>query len=195
MAGQEMDKKEFFRRMYDRYSDDMYRFAFRVLRNESDTQDAVQNALIRLYEHLDTVMKINQRSDGKEKAYILMIVKNTAVDIFKKNKGDVQLYNTMVMDREFRRAVLGYELPKSEADRERELMLEECLKELKTEYLEAIDLFYYEGYTQKEIAEVLGISEQLAGVRLHRARKAVKHLMKKRGYDKWFRLEQRETEV
>ncbi len=192
MTGEGTDRKELFKEMYERYGDEMYRSAFRILNNEPDTQDAVQNALIRLYEHLNTVESIIQRG-GSAEAYVITLALNTARDLYSKNKASIELYHMVVKDRAVRQKLLEPGSGDSVYERKCAAIVQECLKAVKEEYVNIISLYYYEGYSLKEISEVLGISEQTATVRLWRARKAVEHVLEKSGYDKWIRKNRKES--
>ncbi|MBQ9119243.1 MAG: sigma-70 family RNA polymerase sigma factor [Lachnospiraceae bacterium] len=175
------DRKERFNEIYERYKDAMYRCAYSILNNESDALDAVQNAFIRLYEHMDTVMKADEK-DGKEEAYVMTITRNAARDLYVKNKASVSLFYNMLEDKDFLRKSLGGSSAGSRAERMKEVALQECLREVNDDYNHIISLYYYQGYSLKEIAELYEITEQSATVRLHRARKAVERVLKKLGY-------------
>ena len=63
--------------LYQNYNRKMYAWAYRILKNDADTQDAVQNALITLAGQLSDLPE----DEEKLAAYIYITVKNAAIDI------------------------------------------------------------------------------------------------------------------
>ena len=43
---QKSKREQFFNELYEKYKDVMYRIAFKVVKNDADAQDAVQNAMM-----------------------------------------------------------------------------------------------------------------------------------------------------
>lgn len=191
MDFQKKEREEIFVRLYKTYGEDMYRYALSILKNEADAEDAVQNAMIRLYEHLDTVMQIEE---GKENAYVMTIMRNVAYNLYNKNKSSVNLHKDIDITEEIE--FVDYEAAQNlvyyikEEEEESALML--CLKEINEDYSHIIMLYYYEGYSLKEIADLYQIAEATATVRLHRARKAVERELRKKGYYEKLRKERGE---
>jgi RNA polymerase sigma factor (sigma-70 family) len=132
--------------LYDRYGRPAYGLALRVLRDESLAEDAVQDAFL-------TVWRTAARfvpEKGKASTWILTLVHRRAVDVVR---------------REQRRRTDSLEQAPEPggggADEEAWLRLQRervqaALKQLPDQQREALELAYYGGFTQSELAERLG---------------------------------------
>lgn len=76
------EKKDKFEALYYEYRDIMYNFAFRILNDSYLAEDAVHNAFLKLLKNLD---KIKELKSKETKTYLLIIVRNTSYNIWKKN--------------------------------------------------------------------------------------------------------------
>jgi RNA polymerase sigma factor (sigma-70 family) len=132
--------------LYDRYGRPAYGLALRILRDESLAEDAVQEAFL-------TVWRTAARfvpEKGKASTWILTLVHRRAVDVVR---------------REQRRRTDSLEQAPEPggggADEEAWLRLQRervqaALKQLPDQQREALELAYYGGFTQSELAERLG---------------------------------------
>jgi len=142
--------------MYHRHIDTIYKVCFMLLRDRSDTEDAVQTVFMKLMQSRKTF------SDHEhEKAWLIRTAQN---------------YCKNVLFHWWRRK-------KVSADRlpEPAIPIREDLQEvwrlaldLPAKYKTVVYLFYYEGYSSKEIARMLEINESTIRSRLRTAR----HLLK-----------------
>ncbi|MGL5259319.1 MAG: RNA polymerase sigma factor [Lachnospiraceae bacterium] len=53
----------------------------RILKNQDSAEDAVHNAFLRVINHLE---KINENDCHKTRAFLVVILKNIAIDIYRK---------------------------------------------------------------------------------------------------------------
>lgn len=148
------DKRESeVRHILQTYGDMLYRTAYVLLGNPHDVQDALQEALLRYLEKSPAFV-----SQDHEKAWLLRVTANCCRDCLR-----------------FRRR-------HSHADLE---PLRECLPARETRHLQelyslpakwktVLILHYFEGYSVKEIGEILGLSENAVKKRLQRAREALR---------------------
>lgn len=145
----------------EKYHGTVFRVAYSYVKNREDAEDIVQEAFLRLY---NSESRFN--ADENVKAWLIRVSVNLAKDILKSSwlKGRTEL------DRD-----IPYE------NKEESIMLD-CIHRLKPEYCSVILLYYYEGYSVKEIAEILRISPTLVTTRLSRARKQLKETLLKEGY-------------
>ena len=63
-------------------------------------------------------------------------------------------------------------------------MLVEAVMQLEEEDRLIVQLYYYEDYSIKEIARIVGMKESSVYTRLNRARKKIQRWMTKKGYDR-----------
>jgi RNA polymerase sigma factor (sigma-70 family) len=132
--------------LYDRYGRPAYGLALRVLRDESLAEDAVQDAFL-------TVWNSAQRfvpERGKASTWILTLVHRRAVDVVRRE----QRRRADSLD-------AAQEPAAGEVDEEAWLRLQRervqaALRRLPDPQREALELAYYGGFTQSELADRLG---------------------------------------
>ena len=135
-------------RLYDAYSQDIYRLAFTYLRSTQDAEDICHSVFLALVEKDVTLFP------GKEKAWLLKCTanacKNHLKSFWKQNREDLDEHMVLTDNR----------------DRE----LWSLVGTLPPKYRAVIHLYYYEGYQQDEIARILGITRTAVQTRMQRAR-------------------------
>lgn len=132
--------------LYDRYGRPAYGLALRVLRDEALAEDAVQEAFLSLWRTASRFVP----EKGKASTWILTLVHRRSVDLVRRE--------------EQRRAdPLDHvaEPGGGSVDEEAWLRLQRervqgALKQLPDQQREALELAYYGGFTQSELAERLG---------------------------------------
>jgi RNA polymerase sigma factor (sigma-70 family) len=133
--------------LYDRFGRLAYGVALRILRDRALAEDAVQEAFLAVWRSADAY----QRERAKPSTWILTLVHRRAVDLVRRE------------DR--RRGAPLDEAPEptvggvpDEADlRERRIAVQAALQQLPADQRQALELAYYGGYTQSELAERLGV--------------------------------------
>lgn len=140
-------------RLFDTYADDAFRLAYTYLGSRPDAEDVVQDVFVKLIRSDVTI------SQGKEKSYILTMTANRCKDFLKSAN--------VVFNDPFDDAVeVGSENEFDEDDTE----MYEAVSELPDKLRVAIHLHYYEGYSLKEIADILDIAPSAVSMRLTRAK-------------------------
>ena len=134
----------------------MYRFAFSILKNDVDAEDAVSEAIIKGYENLSKL-----RDKEKLKVWMMSILSNEAKKIYKKEK----CY------------ILEDALPEYAITEEKDYELWDVVKSLPQNFSKVIILYYYEGFSTKEIAQILKIAEGTVKSRLSRGRDQIKDML------------------
>jgi len=133
--------------LYDRYGRPAYGLALRILRDEALAEDAVQEAFLALWR--TAARFVPER--GKASTWILTLVHRRAVDLVRRE--------------ERRRTDTLEQAPEPESvgsvDEEAWLRLQRervqtALKRLPDQQREALELAYYGGFTQSELADRLG---------------------------------------
>lgn len=150
-----------YHRIVETYLDEVYRTVFCYCKNKETAEDAVQNTFLKLLNTKDTQFK-----DEKHIKYWLIKVavnecKNMWKSFWNRNKVSFEELDT---DLSYRDKVHEE--------------LAEILEKLPKNYRVVIHLYYYEEYSVKEIATILGISESNVQVRLKRARDKMKVLLR-----------------
>jgi RNA polymerase sigma factor (sigma-70 family) len=132
--------------LYDRYGRPAYGLALRVLRDETLAEDAVQEAFMSLWRTAPRFVP----ERGKASTWILTLVHRKAVDIVRREQ--VRRTDALAEDAEDQ-AQAADEEAWLRLQRER---VQNALRQLPDQQREAIELAYYGGFTQSELAERLG---------------------------------------
>ena len=153
-----MDKEELLK-LYDQYSEHVFRLACSFLGSPVDAEDIVQDVFLKIYE------KHCQIHKGKEKTFLLKVTANCCRDYLRqKCKRCTVAFDDVENE-------LYYESLSSE---ESELL--QAILNLPRKYRIVIHLHYYEGYTFKEIGNILHLSPSAVSMRIHRGREELKKI-------------------
>lgn len=142
--------------LYKTYGQDVYRLALSYLSNCHDAEDICQSVFLKLLE------KNIQLLPGKEKAWLLTCTANAC-------KNHLQSFwrkHTQELDEN---------LVFCDAS---DLELWHSVASLPPKYRAVVHLYYYEGYAQEEIAQILGITRTAVQTRMSRARKILEKELK-----------------
>ena len=147
-----------FDELVERYQLRLFRFAFRLLRDRSEAEDAVQEAFVRAYRALPSY-----RPDGFFSSWMYCIALN---ECRRRMRG--------------RRPTVGLELAPHVANepdpqqsilaQERNRQLREAVGALPEHYRLVMVLFYFEDMSVDQISRTLSVSVSAVKVRLHRGR-------------------------
>jgi len=179
---------EAFRVLVERYQGRAYRLALRVLRDEEQARDAVQDAFLKAYVNLG-------RFEGRSSFYtwLYRLVMNLCLDV-KRRDHSVRVVETgeptdleRIATPDVRGADEGpwrahEESPDAAVDRsELRGALARAIDELPEAARETLVLREVEGLSYAEIAESLGIPKGTVMSRLHYARRRVQELLRQSG--------------
>lgn len=151
--------KEKFENLAEKYMDMIYRVAYSWTKNSDDANDVTQDVLIQLY-------KTNREfeSDAHIKNWLIKVTVNQCKMVFR------SLWNKMENISDYAETI-GFE-------EESHLDLFLAVMKLDKKYRVPLMLFYYEGYSTKEISSLLGIPEKTISTRLFRAKAKLKNYLK-----------------
>ncbi|MCH5251815.1 MAG: RNA polymerase sigma factor [Lachnospiraceae bacterium] len=149
--------EEEYSEVVERFSDMIFRIAYQNLLNIHDAEDAVQDVFLKLLKQKNKCF----HDEEHLKSWLIRITINQCLDykkaFFRKNTVPLE----------------DLEIPYEQ--KERELMEE--LYRLPKEYRNILYLHYYEGYTIKEIAKILGKKQNTVNSKLTRGRNQLKKIM------------------
>lgn len=143
------------------YQDLMYRIGFSILRNDEDTKDAVQESILKAFEHIESL-----KDNKKFKAWILKILTNTSYEMIRKRKDVLELTdeisenNSSIEDRLCNK-----------------ITVLDIISNLDVKYREVIVLYYYEDMSIKEISQLMNLTEDNVKKRLSRGREKLKKFL------------------
>ena len=133
--------------LYDRFGGVAYGLALRILRDEALAQDAVQEAFLAIWRSADRFLA----ERAKASTWILTLVHRRAVDLVRREnrrRGEPleRAAEPVAPATTEDEATIGFE----------RRVVQEALRQLTPEQREALELGYYGGLTQSELAERLG---------------------------------------
>ena len=161
------EDKHIFIKLHEEYSQVMYRIAYGILRDSALAEDAVQESFIRVIKNFDKIIK------GKcpqTKKYFVNIVRSISIDVYRKRKKQ----QTLSFD-EFEETIADdFKNIENLLDG---MEIEVYLFQLPKSYYTILSLKYDNGYSYKEIAEILDIKEENVKKRLQRARNKLREIL------------------
>ncbi len=161
--------------LVEEYADLVFRAAYRIVQNEQDAEDVMQETFLSVYKKI-----ANFRGNSKLSSWLYRIASNAALDLVRakgRKQGKDTAFDDMteIEDEE-------YELVDDEALHPEDELLEneslerirEALAEMPVKLRVAYLLYMVDGFSLQEVAEKLEIKLSAAKVRVHRARKFLK---------------------
>ena len=144
-----------FNRSVDAFSDHIFRYILKQIKDDDLAKDIVQESYIKLWEN------VNQIEYVKTKAWLFKTAYRTMIDIIRKRKFETKVDNIVHP---------GH----SESYSDLKYWLDKALETLPENQRSAILLRDYEGYSYLEIGEILSLSESQVKVYIYRGRIALK---------------------
>ena len=144
-------KKEQLGQMIIQSEDTLYHIAKTLLYNDADCADAIQEAIVKAFAGLHRLQK-----DAYAKTWLIRILMNECYAIMRREKRVVSLED--------------YQQEVAAAETEDYSDLYEALRQLPEESRICVTLYYLEGYSVRETAKLLDITESAVKNRLARAR-------------------------
>lgn len=163
-----MGDREAHFRLYKLYSRAMYNVGYRIIGNEEDAEDVLQEAFVSAFKNLESY-----RGDATFGAWLKRIVVNKSINVIKKRKE-----NVLAQEEEF-----DVPAEEAEADYRPELSVDKvrkCIEMLPDGYRSVLSLYLLEGYDHEEIAGILGITESTSKSQLNRAKGKLRELLIKK---------------
>ncbi|AHY45557.1 sigma70-ECF: RNA polymerase sigma factor, sigma-70 family [Rubrobacter radiotolerans] len=156
-----------FAELVERHQDAVYRVCYRVLGNRQDAEDAAQEAFVRAFERLTSF-------EGRSafKTWLVRLALNVSLNERKKRgraerKASEALHQTVSEDSPESEAVSA-----DAAERVRTALLL-----VREDHRAAVVLKDLEGYSFREVGEMLGVSEATARVWAHRGRQRLREVL------------------
>ena len=135
------------RELYNRFSGILFAICYRYASNKSDAEDMLQEGFIKIF------TKINSfENKGNFEGWMKKVIVHTCINYIKKNKkfGEIiyldNVYNLEIKEESIASRLLGKQVM-------------DCLRSLPLGYRTVINLYAIEGYSHKEIGDILEIGE------------------------------------
>jgi RNA polymerase sigma-70 factor (ECF subfamily) len=163
-----------FRTIMERHNRRLYRIARSILRNDSEAEDAVQEAYVKAFTHLDGF-----RGDSSLATWLARITMNEALGRLRRERPSVNLETFETQ--QTKAQIITFPQTATSDDPERTMAQREILRlvERATDNLPEIFRIVFmtrviEGMSVEETADILGLQPGTVKTRLHRARRLVR---------------------
>lgn len=152
------------KKLYHIYHDKMFPICFRYIKNRVETEDIVQEAFIKLFKNLSTF-----KFEGSFDGWVRKIFVNTALEYLRDRKepygviSNIENYlsynHSNALDNLFEKDIINISL------------------KLDKGYCTVFNLYAVKGYSHKEIAQHLGITESTSKSQLSRAKAKLRTML------------------
>lgn len=155
---------EEFTGIIDPIKDKLYRYAYRIVKDEMEAEDVVQEVIIKLWKKKEQFAEI-----GNKEAWCMTLTRNLSIDKTRSRKGRVESIEDYHHVKDSARD--PYSETKS-SDMMKHIM--ELMDKLPDNQKSVLHLRDVEGYSYKEISEITTLSVDQVKVNLYRARKSMR---------------------
>lgn len=169
------EERQKFKKIYITYRMKLQYVAVSILKDSHEAENIVHDTFLTIIDNLD---KIDEIECNKTWNYIVTILKNKCFNYIKKQKRcDVVDTEMLEVFEENTEDIVSEILQK-----EMMSVLQKSIQQLKYPYKEVIYLQYYNELSSKEIGKILGISAENVRQIAKRAKKCLKEVLVKMGY-------------
>jgi RNA polymerase sigma factor (sigma-70 family) len=154
--------------LYNRYSPKMLAVCYRFAHNREDAEDMLQEGFIKVFLQIHTFL-----NKGAFEGWIRRIIVHTCINHLKKNKrfnesvDIIQAVSIQVREENIPSIVQAKQIV-------------DCIRLLPLGYRTVLNLYAIEGYSHKEISEMLDIEESTSRSQYTRARQMLEEILIKR---------------
>ncbi|MBN8836577.1 MAG: sigma-70 family RNA polymerase sigma factor [Sphingobacteriia bacterium] len=156
------------RELYNRYSPKMLSVCYRFAQNREDAEDMLQEGFIKVFSQIHTF-----RNQGAFEGWIRRIIVHTCINFLKKNKK----FNESI---ELDSAQQVYAKEESIASFMQGKQVIEAIRLLPIGYRTVLNLYAIEGFSHREIGEILDIEESTSRSQFTRAKTMLENILIKK---------------
>ncbi|TAH02557.1 MAG: sigma-70 family RNA polymerase sigma factor [Sphingobacteriales bacterium] len=157
LEGCKANNRQMQEMLYQQTAAKMMAICMRYAKDKMEAEDVLQIGFIKIFKEIETY-----RGEGNFEGWMRKIMVNTALESYRKN---LRFLNIVPIDDAFEQPVTGFNFSN--------LGMQDLLKliqKLADGYRIVFNMYIIEGYSHKEIAAALGISESTSKSQLSRAR-------------------------
>lgn len=156
------------RELYNRYSPKMLAVCYRFAHNREDAEDMLQEGFIKVFSQMHTFL-----NKGAFEGWIRRIIVHTCINNLKKNKrfneslDIVHAHGVQIREESVPSIVQAKQIV-------------ECIRMLPIGYRTVLNLYAIEGYSHREIADMLDIEESTSRSQYTRAKQMLEEILIKK---------------
>lgn len=161
IKGLKRGKRKAYDFLYDQYAGLFYTICMRYASNQQEAEDLTQEAILKIVKNIDSF-----KNDGSFEGWMKRIVVNTCLNEYRKNSVPISAMDDMQEDQ-------LNEMASSESNGLDQLSEQELLAmimALPTGFRTIFNLVVMEGYSHKQVAEELNITESASRSQLTKAK-------------------------
>lgn len=148
-----------FNELYDRFSGVLYSTAYKVLNNQDDAQDVLQDVFVQIWEKAS----MYDGSRGKPLTWAMTMTRNKAIDRLRSKQRRSKLNDDAERETSVHKDEFQSDACEEVVGIERGEVVRNAVLQLSREQRQAIEMAFFGGLTQNEIAEAL--SEPLGTIK------------------------------
>lgn len=153
------------RELYNRFSPKMLSICYRFAYNKYDAEDMLQEGFIKVFTQMHTF-----QNKGAFEGWMRKIIVHTCINFLKKHKKFSESL-------ELTYAVSEYVKEESVASKLQAKQVIDCIRKLPIGYRTVLNLYAIEGYSHREIGEMLSIQESTSRSQFTRAKVMLEHIL------------------
>jgi RNA polymerase sigma factor (sigma-70 family) len=153
--------------LYNRFSPKMYSVCLRYSNTSDDARDLLQEGFIKIFKNLE-----KYRGDGSFEGWVRRIFVNTSIEHFRRattTQSVTETHENTFEDKEW-----------SAFDNLAQKDIFNMIKDLSPGYKQVFNMYVIEGYSHKEIGDIMGISEGTSKSQLARAKMILQKMVKEK---------------
>ncbi len=154
--------------LYNRFSPRMLGVCYRFAKNREDAEDMLQEGFIKIFTQLH-----QYRNEGALEGWIRRIIVHTCINILKKNKKFADCVDIIHASSIHVREDMIPSIMQAK-------QVVECIRLLPLGYRTVLNLYAIEGYSHKEIAQMLEIEESTSRSQYTRAKAMLEDILLKK---------------
>ncbi len=154
--------------LYNRFSPRMLGVCYRFAKNREDAEDMLQEGFIKIFTQLH-----QYRNEGALEGWIRRIIVHTCINILKKNKKFADSVNIIYAKSIHIREEMIPSIMQAK-------QVVECIRLLPVGYRTVLNLYAIEGFSHKEIGQLLDIEESTSRSQYTRAKAMLEEILVKK---------------
>lgn len=153
--------------LYHRYSSKMYGVCLRYCKDSEDAQDLLQDGFVKIFKNLEKF-----RGEGSFEGWIRRIFVNTSIEHFRKSVKNYAVTDTQ--------EIIIEDPSWNALENLAEKDIIKMIQDLSPGYRQVFNMYVIEGYSHKDIGNILGISEGTSKSQLARAKGILKKIVEEK---------------
>ncbi|MBQ2753233.1 MAG: sigma-70 family RNA polymerase sigma factor [Firmicutes bacterium] len=161
--------EDLFIYLHNKYKKLLYKYAYDILKNHYDCEDALQMTWISF---ANNIVKFRKQNERKTVNFLITVTRNNAINLYNKKNKLVEFADAVILNSANHFNEIYMMIEKED--------LKMALRSIDDTYLEPLLLKYTYGYSIKEITAFYNITETNVGTRIYRAKAMLKELLSER---------------